>query len=321
MVLVMRENVETWSERLRRVVDTVSSHVLGRREEVEVFLSALVAGGHVLVMGPPGTGKTLLAKAVAKALGASYARVQGNPDILPTDITGFFIHTLTGERRFIRGPVFTNILHVDDLNRIPTRAQSALIEAMAEYRVTVEGETFPLERPFHVVATLIPSGEEIDVYEIIRGLMDRFWVSLRADYLGREIEVEIASRADTLYLMELEGVEPVMTAEELRKLQDSLGSLVYIDKRVASYIVDLVSTIRGHQDVLYGPSHRTTVQLYRLSKAYALLQGRDYVVPDDVKKLALYALTYKFTTRPETGPREAEEVVREALEKTPVPKD
>ena len=317
----MPGNVEEWAEKLRRVVDMASSQVLGRRNDIEVFLSALVAGGHVLVLGPPGTGKTLLTKVLARALGASYARVQGNPDILPTDITGFFVHTLTGERRFIRGPVFTNVLHVDDLNRIPTRAQSALTEAMAEYQVSVEGETFRLERPFHVVATLIPSELEIDVYEVTRGLMDRFWAALRVEYVNRETELEIANRADELYLMGLEKIEPVMTADELRMLQDMLGKLVYIDERIASYIIDLVAAIRSHEDVLYGPSHRTTVQFYRLSKAYALLQGRDYVVPDDVKKLATYALPHKFVIRPEAGHREAEEIVREALEETPVPKD
>jgi len=316
-----RRDLDKWSSLLSEAVDEITKVVLGKRGEVELMIATIVAGGHVLIEGPPGAGKTLMVKAVAKAIGVEYRRVQGNPDILPSDITGFYIHTLTGEKRFVKGPVFTNILQIDDLNRIPPRVHSALLEAMAEYRVSIEGDTYEIERPFHVFATMIPPEIEIGIYEIPMGLIDRFWISLRSSYVGRDVEEEIVSRSDELYLVNVDPVKTVISREELRKLQDSVGEIVYADKRIANYIVDIVSEIRKHEDVVVGPSHRGSIYLYRLCKAYALVKGRDYVVPDDVKLLARYILPHRILLKPGLPASRRIEIVEDILNRVSVPKE
>jgi len=316
-----RRDLDRWVSLLGEAVDEIAKVVLGKRGEVELMVATIVAGGHVLIEGPPGAGKTLMVKAVAKAVGADYRRIQGNPDILPSDLVGFYIHTLTGERRLVKGPVFTNILQIDDLNRIPPRVHSALLEAMAEYRVSIEGDTYEIERPFHVFATMIPPEIEVGVYEVPIGLIDRFWILIRSGYVGRDVEEEMVSRSDEFYLVSVDPVKTVIGREDLRRLQDLLGELVYVDKRVESYIVDVVTEIRRHEDVFAGPSHRGSIYLYRLCKAYALVKGRDYAVPDDVKHLARYVLPHRILLKPGLPASRRIEVVDEVLRRVRVPKE
>ncbi len=312
------DGVEWASGLLRRVVDAVSNVVVGHRGEIEALIAVVAAGGHVLFEGPPGAGKTLVAKALAQAVGGSFSRVQGNPDTLPTDLTGFYIYSLAGERRFVRGPLFSNIVMVDELNRIPPRAQAALLQAMAEYQVSVEGEVYGLERPFRVVATQIPQPLERGVYPLTLTLKDRFWASIPLGYI--EGEEEIISRSDSLYSLDVGSVERAASPGDLVAIEEGLRSMVHASERVVNYIAGLLKALRAHPSVALGPSHRAGVHLYRASKARALLEGRDYVIPDDVKAMARYVLPHRLELRPEAGitPRE---LVEEALATVPVPKE
>jgi MoxR-like ATPase len=317
----MSEEIDSWSSLVGEVIDEITSIVLGKRQDIELMVATVIAGGHVLIEGPPGIGKTLASKALARTIGGTYRRVQGNPDILPTDLTGFYIHTITGERYFVKGPIFTNILQIDDINRIPPRVHSALLEAMAEYKVSIEGETFNLERPFHVFATMIPPEIESGVYSLALGLIDRFWISIHTGYVERDVERDIVNRSDELYLSDVSSLRTIMSPEKLSVLQDSLGKIVYVDQRITNYIVDIMSTLRNHEDVLAGPSHRGSIYLYRLSKAYALIKGRNYVIPDDVKFLAKYVLPHRILLKPEAAAKKPIEIVDEVLRKVSVPKE
>ncbi|MEM0034523.1 MAG: MoxR family ATPase [Desulfurococcus sp.] len=311
--------VEKWSSLLREAIDEVSKIVLGKREELEVIVATIAAGGHVLIEGPPGAGKTLTSMAMARVIGGVYKRIQGNPDILPSDLTGFYVYSLGGERRFVKGPVFTNILQVDDLNRIPTRAQSALLQAMAEYKVSIEGETHSIERPFHVFASMIPPEIESGVFKVTIGLIDRFWTMINTGYAGEDVEEEIINRSDELYLANPYSIREILSPGLLIQLQDNLGKLIYADRRIVRYIRDIASSIRRHQDVVNGPSHRGVIYLYRVSKALALINGRDYVTPDDVKRLTGYMLPHRIITR--AGGKDSRDIIKEVLNKVPVPKE
>ncbi len=317
--LSMEPTIEEASRKIREAIGEVSKAVVGKTAEIKVMVATLIAGGHVLLEGPPGSGKTYTAKTIAKVFGGKYSLVQGNPDVLPSDITGFYVYTLSGERRFVRGPVFTNILQVDDINRIPPRAQSALLQAMADYSVSIEGDTYRIERPFHVFATMIPPEIEAGVYKLAVGVMDRFWTLINTGYSEESEEFDIVRRSDELYMGSPVNVRTLISPEELRDLQDKLGKLVYIDEKVSGYITDIIMTLRRHTEVHMGPSERGAVYLYRLSKAHALLDGRDYVIPDDVKRIAPYVLTHRINVRLTAG-KTPIEIVNEVLQKVPVPK-
>lgn len=307
----------------RRLVDSIQREVrrvyVGKPELVKLAVATLLAGGHLLIEGFPGTGKTLLAKTLAKVIGGEFRRVQGHPDILPTDILGFHIYRLDGGREFIRGPVFTNVLMFDELSRAPTRTQAALLEVMQEYRATVDGVTYPIPKPFMVVATQVTPRVAVGAYQIMETLADRFYARAPSYYNPPEDEVEIIRRASAIYDP---PVDSVTKPAEVLELTTSLDRLVYLSDAVAQYIVNIVTYLRNHEAVLYGPSHRASIHLAALSRAYALMDGRDYVVPDDVKAVAVPVVAHKLRVREEYEAEgtTAESLVEEALKKVPVPK-
>jgi MoxR-like ATPase len=310
-------------ESARKLASTVLGEVqkvyVGKPELVKLAVATLLAGGHLLIEGYPGTGKTLLAKTLAKVIGGEFRRVQGHPDILPTDILGFHIYRLDGSREFVRGPVFTNVLMFDELSRAPTRTQAALLEVMQEYRATVDGITYPLPRPFMAVATQVTPRVAVGAYQIMETLADRFYARAPSYYNPPEDEVEIIRRANAIYDP---PVESVAKPAEVLELTASLDELVYLSDAIAQYIVNLVTYLRSHEAVLYGPSHRASIHLAALSRAYALMDGRDYVVPDDVKAVAVPVVAHKLRVREEYEAEgiTAESLVEESLKKVPIPK-
>ncbi|MEM4654734.1 MAG: MoxR family ATPase [Thermosphaera sp.] len=304
---------------VNEVVKEIRKVYVGKEEIVKLSVATLVTNGHLLIEGYPGTGKTLLGKALAKAIGGEYARIQGHPDILPSDILGFHIYRLDGSREFVKGPVFSNILLFDELNRTPTRSQSAMLEAMQENQVTVDGVRYPLPKPFMVIGTQVPSEMASGPYEVLETLLDRFAASIKSYYNPIEEEEEIIEKSDVI--LEL-PVEQVVNTQDLVQIAASLPQLIHVDKLIINYIASLIGYLRTHEAVALGPSHRASIHLMRVCRAYALLDNREYVIPDDVKKLANPVISHRVKIREEYKLEgiSIDSIINEALNKVPVPK-
>lgn len=305
------------SSGLKRVFEEVSKVVVGREEYVKLLLAALLCEGHVLIEGMPGTAKTLLAKAFASAIGGEFKRIQFTADTLPSDVTGFYVYTVTGKKDLVKGPIFTNILLADELNRAPPRTQAALLEAMQERTVSIEGETFVLPRPFMVVATQIPYGGA-GTYPLPDTQLDRFMFRIWSGYNTRDVEAEVLRKID--YIDSL----PVGEAVDSGLVQSAIDSVkkVVVDEKIMDYILDIVESLRNDDYVLAGPSTRGVISLYKGCRAYAFLDGRDYVVPDDVKALVHPALDHRVRLKVEavTEGLKPEDVVERVVKEVPVPK-
>ncbi|WP_062948833.1 MoxR family ATPase [Brachybacterium sp. sponge] len=303
----------------RRVLDTVETAVVGKRQSLELVLTGLLAGGHVLLEDLPGLGKTLAARSFAQALGLPFARAQFTPDLLPADLTGAEVFDQrTGEFVFRPGPVFTGLLLADEINRTPPKTQSALLEAMQERQVSVEGTTRPLPVPFHVLATANPIEHE-GTYPLPEAQLDRFLLRLSFGYPSAEQEWEVVSRRIDRRREE-QTVAQVLDAEQLLALQAAVEE-VHVEDAVGRYAVDLVAATRRHQNALVGSSPRGTLALITCARALAVIRGRGYVVPEDVKELAHPALDHRVTVRPELWLQNATGagVVDAVLEQVPVP--
>ena len=303
----------------RRVLDTVETAVVGKRKSLELVLTGLLAGGHVLLEDLPGLGKTLAARSFAQALGLPFARAQFTPDLLPADLTGAEVFDQrSGEFVFRPGPVFTGLLLADEINRTPPKTQSALLEAMQERQVSVEGTTRPLPVPFHVLATANPIEHE-GTYPLPEAQLDRFLLRLSFGYPSAEQEWELVSRRIDRRREE-QTVAQVLDAEQLLALQAAVEE-VHVEDAVGRYAVDLVAATRRHQNALVGASPRGTLALITCARALAVIRGRGYVVPEDVKELAHPALDHRVTVRPELWLQNATGagVVDAVLEQVPVP--
>jgi MoxR-like ATPase len=298
----------------------VSKAIVGKADKVEAALIALLSGGHLLIEDYPGLAKTLLAKSFAAATGLAFKRVQFTSDLLPADITGSYILNRNSSKFELRkGPVFTNILLADEINRAPPRTQSALLEAMQERQVTVEGETLRLESPFWVVATQNPIEYE-GTYPLPEAQLDRFMMKLDLGYPSRDEEVGILARRDARKSDEPQ-VSPVVSPSALLRMQGEVED-IHVDKALQEYMVEIVEATRSHMDVELGASPRGSLALLKLSKARTYLRRGEFVLPDDVKAVAVYGLSHRLMLKPErwmSGVR-PREVISQVLDGVPVPK-
>ncbi|HZG96437.1 MAG TPA: MoxR family ATPase [Mycobacteriales bacterium] len=302
-----------------RVLDQVDRVVVGKREQLELVLLGVLARGHVLLEDNPGLGKTLVARSFAQSLGLGFRRIQFTPDLLPSDVTGSYVYDQREARfEFRPGPLFTNVLLADEINRTPPRTQAALLEVMQESQVTVEGTTFPLDPPFVVLATQNPIEYE-GTYPLPEAQLDRFLLRVRLGYPGRDEEWEVLRRRLARRAEDVE-LEPVVSREQVLAMQDAVEG-VHVEESVGRYLVDLVAATRSHPHVLVGASPRGALSLMRACRARALLAGRDFVSPDDVKLLAVPALGHRLTLKPETWVRNltGDDVVGELVGRVATP--
>ncbi len=302
----------------KKIIANVEKVVIGKRQEIVLALVAYLCEGHILLEDVPGVAKTMLARALAASVGCSFKRVQCTPDLLPNDITGASIfNPKTTEFEFRPGPLFAQIVLADEINRTTPRTQAALLEAMAERRVTVDGETYLLEAPFLVIATQNPIDHE-GTFPLPEAQLDRFLVRLSLGYPSEEEEgkmLELLRREHPI-----DKLEAVVSAADVVACQQSVRE-VYVDPKVRDYIVEIVRNSREHDDVALGGSPRASMALYRASQALAAIRGHDFVLPDDVKRMAPAVLSHRLIVRPESRLRKvtSSAIVTEILTETSVP--
>ncbi len=315
----MTENASHTARLLSRIDEAVSSVIIGKSGIVADVLAALLSGGHVLFEDVPGLGKTLLARSIAEALGLSFHRLQFTPDLLPGDVTGgYVLNPESGHFELRRGPVFTNVLLADEINRASPKTQSALLEAMQDGRVSIEGETFDLPDPFFVMATQNPIEYE-GTFPLPEAQLDRFLLKLGMGYPSREEERRILSVRRERGT-DSTTVAPVTDAEGLRRAREELET-VSVSDDLEGYIVDIVATTRSDRDVSVGASPRGSLALLKLSRARAAALGRNFVIPDDIKHFAVQAVAHRLTLTPDLWVRSdaAERVVTRAVDSVRVP--
>jgi MoxR-like ATPase len=306
-------------DRASSILDEVERAIVGKRDALELILLALLCDGHVLLEDYPGLAKTLIARSLAQTTTLDFARIQFTPDLMPSDVTGSSIFDQRGaEFRFLPGPIFTNLLLADEINRAPPKTQAALLEAMQERQVTTEGETRQLPAPFVVLATQNPIEYE-GTYPLPEAQLDRFLMRVGIGYPSREHEIEMLARRLERGEDEL-ALETVVDAPTLVAMQRALEQ-VHVSESIEGYIVDLVTATRSSRRLAVGASPRGSLALLKLSRAKAAVAGRDFVVPEDVKAIAIPALAHRLTLRPELWVQRVrgEDVVAEALESVPTP--
>ncbi|MFG6414471.1 AAA family ATPase [Roseateles sp. DC23W] len=325
--MIKPEELKLATQWLHALRTEIAKAVVGQTQAVEQMLVAVVASGHVLVEGVPGLGKTLLARALAQALSLQYARVQFTPDLMPADVIGHSVLDDTGSGlgrlRVRHGPVFTNLLLADEINRAPAKTQSALLEVMQEYQATLEGETLPLPRPFLVMATQNPVDTE-GTYPLPEAQLDRFLLQVRVGYPSHDEEaamVQLVTTGRAGHELPLEAVKPALDDVQVLELQ-RLAGLVHADAKVVDYAVRVVRATRGWPGLDVGAGPRGSVALVRTARATALIHGRDFVTPDDVAAQALAVLRHRVTMAPDAQieGRDVDELLQAALDSVEAPR-
>ena len=307
--------VQTFSE---IVINNVTRVIVGKRDSVELSLAGLLCQGHLLIEDVPGVGKTMLARSLAKSMGISFNRIQFTPDMLPSDVTGISIYNqATREFEFRPGPVMAQIILADEINRATPKTQSALLEAMQERQVTIDGVTHPLPKPFMVLATLNPIEYE-GTFRLPEAQLDRFILRVRLGYPVLEDEIDVLKQQQ--FIHPIDTLEQVVSAEEVLKAQEGIQS-VYVADEVYRYLVEIVQKTREHKDVYLGASPRGSLALYRASQARAAMKGRDYVLPDDIKALVVPTLSHRIILGPGARLRDlsTDIVIQEAVSEVVVP--
>lgn len=303
------------------LVASLERVMVGKRATIDLLIAALLAGGHVLLQDVPGVGKTMLGRTLARSIGGTFRRIQATPDLLPSDITGGMVYDASrGDFRFVAGPLFANIVLADELNRATPRTQAAFLEAMDEGHVTVEGMAHPLPQPFFLIATLNPV-EHHGTYPLPEGQLDRFLVATSLGYPKPDDEVEVIARQQQAH--PIDTVRAVVTPAEIARWQLRVRE-VYVDRSLLTYAVEIVNATRSHHDVALGASPRASLGLIRLAQAWAFASGRQFVLPDDVKRLAAPVLAHRLVLRgpvagSTAGRGAADVLVEQVLRGIPVP--
>lgn len=311
---------EKAAERCQQIIEAINQHVIGKTELLKRVLVTILAGGHILFEDYPGLGKTLMANLFAQSFGAVFHRIQFTPDLLPGDILGGNVfNQKIMDFELKKGPIFGNFILADEINRAPPKTQAALLEAMQEYQVSIDGKTYPLHKPYIVLATQNPIELE-GTFPLPEAEVDRFMVRLSVGYPDFESEMVILRNRMVRKKHEIE-LEPISTLEELRKFQQ-LCEDVYVDDSILTYIVEIVQATRQHPRVHLGASPRGSLALLSLARASALLQGRDYVIPQDVKDHAIAALNHRLIVKASEwiGGTESSRIIKEILETVPAPR-
>jgi MoxR-like ATPase len=299
----------------KNIIDFLSSYLHGKEKAIELTLICLFSKGHLLIEDLPGLGKTTLAIGIAKTLGLDYGRVQATSDLLPSDIIGVSIYNKnTNEFEFKPGPIFNNIILVDEINRATPKTQSALLEAMGEKQVTVDGKTYKLPQPFFVIATQNPV-EQYGTFPLPESQLDRFLMKISIGYPSREAEKEIikgGSKREELY-----KIQPFISKDEIIKIQEEIKN-VYVSDKIADYILDIVWATRESKYLESGLSTRGTLAIVSTAKTNAYMEGRDFIIPEDIKKLYKYVIPHRVIFKPEYESQK-EEIIKTIVESIPTP--
>ncbi|MBR7554060.1 MoxR family ATPase [Allobacillus sp. SKP8-2] len=308
----------TQHSKIEELLTNMEKVIVGKRDTIELTVVALLAGGHVLLEDVPGVGKTMLVRALAKSLDLNFKRIQFTPDLLPSDVTGASVYNqkeMTFE--FLPGPIFGNIVLADEINRTSPKTQSALLESMEERNITVDGQTMALKQPFFVMATQNPIEYE-GTYSLPEAQLDRFLIKLRLGYPTEQEEIDMLGRTTSVH--PVDQIQAVMTQEEVIELQQQVQQ-VHVSNSIKEYIVKLVHQTREHPMLELGASPRASIALMRASKSYAFIQGRDYVVPDDVKWLLHDVLSHRLLVSSEARfeGRTVVSILEEITNKTRIP--
>ena len=311
------ENSRRIVDLYQRMINEISKVIIGKAEVERALMLVLIAGGHLLIEGLPGTAKTKLARTFAEAISGRFKRIQFTPDMMPADVTGFYIYSPDGASRFVEGPIFADIVLADELNRTTPRTQSALLEAMQEHQVTIEGKAFELGQFFTVIATQVPAGAE-GTYPLTDVQVDRFMLMVRSEYQTKQEEKEIVSQIDHI---DETSVKAITNIEEVLHLRE-LAKSVYVSPDIVEYITTLVSTVRNDPDVSWGPNVRASIALYKCARVLAMLDGRNFTIPDDIKALSFNAMEHRLRVKPEAEMDDITPhiVIERVLNKIQVPK-
>lgn len=318
----LQQDIDQLNQRVMRIKREIGKVVVGQDTVIDLLLAGMFTGGHILLEGVPGIAKTLTAKLVAKALSVNFSRIQFTPDLMPTDVTGTTVFNVkTSEFSFSKGPVFANLVLIDEINRAPAKTQSSLFEVMEERQITMDGSTYAMEFPFLVIATQNPIEQE-GTYRLPEAQLDRFLFRLKLGYPSVDHEVEILKKFRNDFASKvIDDVQPVMTRQELKESQELIEK-IHIEDDLLSYIAKLIDSTRNNGDLVLGASPRASLSIMRAAKAIAAISGRDFVTPDDVKYVANPVLNHRImlTAEREMEGIEVEDVIKELTQRLEIPR-